>query len=118
MSFLFVALGGGLGSLARFGIVHTIKIQNKKWLAPATILVNLTGAYALGVVMHLSLPFSLLWLFVDGFLGGYTTFSTFAVEGVILLKDSRKNALLYIGLSLILGIVGYLAGKWTVGMLR
>jgi CrcB protein len=79
-----IALGGGLGSVARYLVAQAIpaKAGHFPW---ATFVTNLSGCFALGLLMVLVLD---VWpprryirpFFGIGFLGGYTTFSTFAVE--------------------------------------
>jgi CrcB protein len=79
-----------------------------------TLIVNVSGAFAIGIVLAYlgeRLEISLLWrlFFVTGFLGGYTTFSTYAWEGLIL---AEQGAWLQAG-AYVLGsnVLGF-AGVW------
>ncbi len=86
-----IAVGGALGTLARYEIAKLIHVSKDTFPWP-TFVTNVTGAFAIGVVLTLILerwrplryarPF-----FVVGFLGGFTTFSTLAVETALLVKD-------------------------------
>jgi fluoride exporter len=88
-----IALGGALGSMARYGMTQLIPVapDGFPW---ATFWTNLSGAFVLGFFLTLVLerlppnrylrPF-----FAVGFLGAYTTFSTMAVETVVLVKDGH-----------------------------
>ena len=88
---LAIAIGGGLGTLARYGVSRLVHVA-KDTFPWATFVTNLTGAFMIGVFLTLILerfpptrfprPF-----FAIGFLGGFTTFSTMAVETVTLCKD-------------------------------
>ncbi len=79
-----IALGGGLGSVARYLVAQAVPARTGHfpW---ATLLTNVSGCFALGLLMVLVLN---VWpaqryirpFFGVGFLGGFTTFSTFAVE--------------------------------------
>ena len=82
----------------------------------ATFLVNVSGSFALGLVLVLLLerypPSRYLRPFVaTGFLGSYTTYSTFAVESVVLTRDGRAGvAVTYVAASLVAGFVAAWAG--------
>ncbi len=115
MNILLVGLGGALGSMARFGIGRAIGKKAKTALPVGTFVINITGAFLLGIVMAYS--FSARWylLLAEGFLGAYTTFSTFMFEGFSLIENHEKlNALLYIVLSICIGIFGFWAGMRMV----
>jgi CrcB protein len=91
---LLVAACGAVGSLARYGL--------SEWLARrttfpyATLVVNVTGSFVLGLVLGLALAGKLSQqaraAVGAGFLGAYTTFSTFSVETVTLVKEGRHGA--------------------------
>jgi len=105
-----IALGGALGAPARYGVAQIVHVapHGFPW---ATFWTNLTGSLALGLVLGLLLerfpPSRYLRPFVaTGFLGAYTTYSTFAVETVLLIKDGHLGlALAYAGFSLLGGFV-------------
>jgi len=106
--YIIVGIGGILGSIARYSAGKLIGKYNSSAFPWATFLINILGALLLGVVSALN-PNNLLYLLVgEGFLGAFTTFSTFMYEGVSLIKnDKYLNAALYIGITVILGIAGF-----------
>lgn len=107
--FFAVALCGGLGACLRFVLDALIR----RWLpAPlpwGTILVNLSGSFALGVLTGLLAQqlLSAQWLAAigTGLLGGYTTFSTASFETVRLLQSGRIAASLTNALGTLVGAV-------------
>jgi len=111
MEYLMVAAGGALGSLSRFMIGRKIAQKAGTGFPHATFVINITGAVLLGMVSSLGVSSNVYVLLGDGFLGAYTTFSTFMYEGFNLFQDNRKlNAGVYIVSSLVLGIIGYIIG--------
>lgn len=111
MEYLFVAFGGAFGSLSRFLIGRRIAEKASTAFPIGTFIINITGAFLLGIVSSLTLSGDIYTLIGTGFLGAYTTFSTFMYEGFSLFQDNEKlNAFVYILASLILGIVGYTFG--------
>ncbi|HTJ74110.1 MAG TPA: fluoride efflux transporter CrcB [Acidimicrobiales bacterium] len=113
-----IALGGGLGAPARYGVALLVHVSpgTFPW---ATFWTNLSGSFALGLLLALVLerfpPSRYLRPFAaTGFLGAYTTYSTFAVETVLLAKDGRAVlAVLYSGASLVGGFAMAWAGIWA-----
>jgi len=119
MQYLMVAAGGALGSLARFMIGRKISERFTTGFPVGTFFINITGAVLLGIVSSAGLGVSNYSLLGDGFLGAYTTFSTFMYEGFSLFQDNEKlNALVYIIGSLILGIIGFMIGVEIAGMIK
>lgn len=111
MDLIFVGIGGAFGSLARFQIGKMISERSKTIFPIGTFLINITGALLLGIVSSLDVGKNIYLLFGDGFLGAYTTFSTFMYEGFNLFQENEKmNAFTYILGSLFLGVVGYVLG--------
>ncbi len=121
MIWLLVALGGGAGSVLRYG-VGRLSIH---YLGPTsvwgTFAVNVTGSFALGFFITLTLerlavPVEMRALIAIGFLGGYTTFSTLSFESIQLLQNGElfKAGLSLLG-NFILGLtaayVGVMAAK-------
>lgn len=109
-SILLVALGGGLGSVLRYlANIGVEKIWANK-LYYATFFVNIIGCLLIGLLMgylHKNETENtvLKLLFVTGFCGGFTTFSTFGLESFNLLQTQNYiTSLLYIAASILIGI--------------
>ena len=110
-----IALGGALGAPARFGVAQLVHVARDSfpW---ATFWTNITGSFALGLILALVLerfpPTRYLRPFVaTGFLGAYTTYSTFAVETDLLVKDGHVAiGLAYAGVSLAAGFAAVWSG--------
>lgn len=117
MDLLFIGLGGAAGSIARYQTARWIAGKSKNSYLLATFIINISGAIVLGIVSGIqSREISLL--LSDGFLGAFTTFSTFMYEGFCLFDNNRrKNAAVYILLSLGVGLAGYAAGYSIRGFL-
>ena len=112
MDYILVGIGGIFGSISRFALGKFISKQTKSYLPVGTFIINITGAFLLGIVSVHQKDRSLYLLFGDGFLGAYTTFSTFMYEGFNLFKNNEKlNAFIYITGSLLLGVLGFIAGS-------
>lgn len=120
MRLVLLAAAGAAGALARYGIATAVGTRSFPW---ATLLINVAGSLALGYV--LGGPVAARWpgtptLVVGvGFLGAFTTFSTFAFEATGLLRDDRPlAALAYVAASLTAGLaasaLGYVVGRATV----
>ncbi|MGB8453420.1 MAG: fluoride efflux transporter CrcB [Anaerocolumna sp.] len=115
MDLVIVGIGGALGSLTRYQLGKVISRKFNTTFPIATFIINITGAILLGMVSHLAVSKSAYLLLGDGFLGAYTTFSTFMYEGFHLFQKSKKlNKFTYILLTLLLGISGYALGFWLV----
>ena len=118
MDIILVALGGAAGSVARYVLGRTIPRKTTRSFPWGTFAVNASGALLLGIVLSLHLPSSAALLLADGFLGAYTTFSAFMYEGFHIFRERRYlNALVYIGVSLAVGIVGFISGYALGGVL-
>jgi len=88
-----VAALGGAGALARFWIDVAVSQRTGGSFPHGTLVVNLTGAFALGVLSAVAASPDLLLLLGAGFLGSYTTFSTWMFESHRLGEDGRTAAL-------------------------
>lgn len=111
MDWILIGLGAGLGSVARYEIGRRMAGTQNALKIPGTFVVNISGAFLLGIVA--AMPAQGLWwsLLADGFLGGFTTFSTLMVESVVLIRGNRfGSALAYLAATLVLGMVAFLAG--------
>ncbi len=111
MPFIIVGAGGVLGGLCRFQLGRMMAQTSKAVFPIATFWINITGAFLLGIFTSLSPGENLYLLLGDGFLGAYTTFSTFMYESFVLFEGKKQlNALVYILGSVLCGILGYIAG--------
>ncbi|KOS59859.1 CrcB family protein [Lysinibacillus agricola] len=99
---IVIGIGGFLGALTRFYL--------GKWIAHtylwATFFINISGSFALGFLFALQ-PSDWLWHFIGiGFLGAYTTFSTFGFESLQLLEQTKwKQAIVYICTTVLFGLL-------------
>lgn len=115
MTLAFVALGGALGALARYGLSGWVYDRMGAGFPWGTLVVNVAGCLALGLVIRwlqvaAVAPESRPFLTI-GLLGAFTTFSTFSYETVALLQEGQwVRAGLYLGGSVALGIVAMVAG--------
>jgi CrcB protein len=113
-----IAVGGALGASARYGVAQLVHVSpgSFPW---STFWTNVAGSFALGVVLALVLerfpPTQFVRPFVaTGFLGAFTTYSTFAVETDLLVKDGHAAiAVAYVASSLVAGFVAVWFGMWV-----
>lgn len=103
-----IAVGGVLGSLARFLLADTMG----QLAAPhvwATLVVNVAGSFAIGILALRLPPVGDRWwhrpFWITGVLGGFTTFSAFALDTVGLLDEGN-----------VVGALAYLAGTVAAGL--
>ncbi|MEX1211949.1 MAG: CrcB family protein [Balneolaceae bacterium] len=117
---LMVAAGGAAGVTCRYLISLLLPLSGiRSHLWSATLLVNLIGCFLIGWAVQWMeskemLESGLYLLLVTGFLGGFTTYSSFGLEGLTLLKSSSTLFFLYITLHFVGGFLlvwaGYRAG--------
>jgi len=116
MTTLYVAVGGTLGVMARYGIGRaTLHHEALLW---STVAINIVGSFLLGLLVAEH------WFDRDlreglgvGFLGGFTTFSTFSVQAVLEVDAGEPaRALAYVLASVLGGLAaataGYALGRW------
>ncbi|WP_299616819.1 fluoride efflux transporter CrcB [Pelagibius sp.] len=114
-----IALGGALGALGR----HFVITQVAAWFGPwiggfplGTLFANVAGSFVMGLLVELmaaawSPPPELRALLTVGFLGAFTTFSTFSMEAVLLYeRGAFAQAAGYVAGSVVLSIAGFVAG--------
>jgi fluoride exporter len=109
---LGVGLLGGLGAVARLLLDGLVASRARRELPLGTLAVNLTGAFALGVLVGAVTAPDALRLVGTGFVGAYTTFSTWVFESHRLAEEGRaRPALLNLVGSLVLGVLVAWAGR-------
>lgn len=119
---LLVFAGGAAGSVLRWWLGAALGHRYQRRFPLATFLINVSGAFLIGA---LSTLFSIEWyhrhesdlaaLAVTGFLGGYTTFSTYQMEAVALRKEEQyRTASLYWFGSVAAGLAAAAFGTWAV----
>jgi CrcB protein len=113
-----VGLGGMIGSILRYliGLIPVGKLN----FPIKTFVINIVGAFVIGLVAAYSLkhanvdPKLVLFLKV-GICGGFTTFSSYALETTDLMKSGHMAlGLCYVILSIILGILAVMLGEWLI----
>jgi CrcB protein len=119
VKYLLIVMGGGAGSLARYVVANTIATRMASRFPWGTVVVNVTGCFLIGLIMTVLTERANLnpnWRFalVVGFLGGYTTFSSFEWETFGLVRDGA----FWLGLANVIGSVtfGY-AAVWLGALL-
>ncbi|MBS9802862.1 fluoride efflux transporter CrcB [Bacillus cereus] len=102
---LLVAAGGFFGAITRFAISNWFKKRNKTPFPIATFLINITGSFLLGYIIGNGITTGWQLLLGTGFMGAFTTFSTFKLESVQLLNRKKLYIfLLYLSATYIIGI--------------
>ncbi len=118
-SFVLVALGGALGSAARYGLVVAAARYGFQFPI-GTFTANILGCLVIGVISQLAVKNQLLspemrLFLAAGFCGGFTTFSTFMLEVSNLLEYHKIiTASIYVGASAVGGLLAVYAGIWIV----
>lgn len=114
MSFIFIALGGAIGAMARYAISL---IPVKGGFPVLTLITNIAGAVLIGFIVGIAnlrediSPNTVLF-WKTGVCGGFTTFSTFSLEALTMLeRGAYLPGALYIALSVICCISGVLCGR-------
>lgn len=109
-----------MGALLRFMVATAVAIRFPSRFPLATFLINISGSFALGLIMTLFVERFAAhenWrlLLVTGVLGGYTTFSSFEYEALVSLKTGNpQTGILYVGSSVVAGYVAVWLGSWLV----
>ncbi len=111
-----VAVMGGLGAVARFVIDRGVGARIARGFPFGTLTVNLTGATLLGFLSGLSLSHAAALVVSTGFVGAYTTFSTWMFETHRLAEErSYLPAVANIVVSVLAGVAAAGLGHWVAG---
>jgi CrcB protein len=103
MHYFFIILGGGIGALLRYLSTQSIGTLVKMSFPAGTLVANAAGAFIIGFLFGLfesrAVPQGVRLLLITGFLGGFTTFSSYSLETARLFAEGRfAPALINIGL--------------------
>ena len=114
---LAVALGGAVGAVLRFLVDRGITARWAPTFPAATLLINVTGSFVLGVVTGLSAVLGPVWTLAlgTGLCGGYTTFSTAMVDAVRLARSQRAGTAVVSVLGTVLWSLLAVAAGLTLG---
>jgi CrcB protein len=105
VAWIGVGVFGAAGAYARFAVAAAVTARRPGDFPWGTFVVNLTGGFALGVLTGAGITGAALFVLGTGFMGGYTTFSTWMVETQRLGEDAE------------LGLAGaYLLGSMLAGL--
>ena len=125
LAYLWVAIGGALGSMARYGLGGLVSEKFGQSFPWGTLVINVTGSFVIGILGALTAPEGkmtpqsralTIQLLVTGVCGGYTTFSSFSLQTLNLIRDREwfyagGNILLSVILCMIAVWLGYLLGS-------
>jgi fluoride exporter len=117
-----VWLGGMIGAWARYHVTRHVYARTGSGFPWVTLVVNVTGSLALGVLLPLlaaaATLHSVRGFITVGVLGSFTTFSTFALETVTLVQDGRwRHAAAYAAASVVLGVGALATGVLAARLL-
>jgi CrcB protein len=117
MSLIYIVIGGGVGALLRYLTSQFVNNLYSKSFSLGTIFVNCVGALLIGFLINIFDMFGInskfKLLIITGFLGGYTTFSTYSLETInYFINGNIKYGMLNILLNNILCIFFVLFGLW------
>lgn len=121
--FLLIAIGSGLGGVCRFLCQQFMQKHYPASIPLGTLSVNIIGCFLIGIIYGLSVKSNVLspefrLLAATGFCGGFTTFSSFAYENIVLMQEGKVlYAALYVSLSLIIGFFAVYAGTLSIKLI-
>lgn len=114
--YVLIALGGAIGSVARFWINGLISSHFGETFPWGTLIVNVTGSFVIGFFATLTAPDGRVFassdtrqFFMTGICGGYTTFSSFSLQTLNLAQDGEWFRA---GGNVVLSVVSCLVGVW------
>ena len=112
---LLVALGGALGSAMRYLTAILLAHHYTGSIPLATLVVNVLGCFLIGLLIGLCSETTYLrLLFITGFCGGFTTFSTFTAESYVMFREGAYGlAFLYIAGSVLIGLLALWVGLYV-----
>jgi CrcB protein len=130
LAYLWVAIGGALGSVSRYWLSGLVAARFGETFPWGTLVINVTGSFVIGIFAALAIPegrmdsqsrmFATQFLMI-GVCGGYTTFSSFSLQTLNLLREREwlyagGNVILSVILCMIAVWLGYLLGSTFTSM--
>ena len=116
-TYLWVAIGGALGSVARYWMTNAVAALTGPRFPWGTILINVIGSFVIGLFAYLTTPvgrvpvsFDARAFVIVGICGGYTTFSAFSLQT---LELARNGHWLEVAGNIVLSVVLCLAAVWA-----
>lgn len=115
LDWLWVAIGGAVGSLMRYGTIVAVQRMTKSEFPLATLAVNIVGSFIIGWLAYQMLERDFMsvearLVVVVGVLGGFTTFSTFSLETLRLIQGGGWPAA---AANVTLSVAGGLLAAWA-----
>lgn len=124
MQYFFVFLGGGVGSMTRFFISEMMNRFMGNHFPHGTLAVNVIGSFIIGILFGIfesrlsTIPVFKQLVFI-GFLGGFTTFSSFSLDTLNLFLQAKFiSAILNVFLNLVLCLIAVSLGYWLMGFTK
>lgn len=119
MIWMYVALGGFTGAISRYAMIRRISTRFPSAFPYGTLTVNIIGSFALGLLLGTNMAQESKYAYAAlgvGFLGSFTTFSTYAVESLHMSQKKQwSNMIIYqltsYGLSIGAAVLGFLCGR-------
>jgi fluoride exporter len=117
-TYILIAVFGTLGCLARYGMTNLVQTIYGRDFPYATLSINVGGSFLMGFLFietleRLTVSPELRTGILTGFIGGYTTFSTFEMELLLLVEQGASfKAVLYLALSISLGFAAAFGGAY------
>lgn len=117
VTYLWIALGGALGTVARYWMTNAVAALTGPMFPWGTILINIIGSFIIGLVAHMTtpvgrvpIPFDMRAFILVGICGGYTTFSAFSLQT---LELARTGHWFQAGGNIVLSVVLCLIAAWA-----
>ncbi|MFT4718386.1 MAG: CrcB protein [Rickettsiales bacterium] len=124
MNFILVAVGGALGSVARYALSNFVSFYFKSAFPFGTVSINIVGSFLIGFCYYFIkndnfFNENLKLFLIIGLFGGFTTFSTFSLDVLRLLEQNQLlMATVYVFFSIILSLIAVFGGYFIGGFFK